>query len=160
MRSLSKFCTPTAEKLQKKLAGYLEQSINHFSILSHDKIALIQPTEELQSLLGTKGLRNYSSLFITFEFTGLKVAIGSEVENNRNISLSFQTTLSTLRYGETYFPKKSIYFFNQYKLPALLDNLHGTWQSKELLKPIDTLYQQDENHLLQEACCNGIFFKL
>ncbi|WP_249963598.1 CdaR family transcriptional regulator [Histophilus somni] len=142
---------PTAEKLQK-LAGYLEQSINHLAILSHDKIALIQPAEELQALLGTKGLQKlFPPYLLPSGLKGLKVAIGSEVENNRNISLSFQTALSTLRYGETYFPKKSIYFFNQYKLPALLDNLRSTWQSKELLKPIDTLYQQDENHLLQKT---------
>ncbi|MBN6711298.1 helix-turn-helix domain-containing protein [Haemophilus haemoglobinophilus] len=144
---------PTAEKLQQ-LVGYLEQSAKypHFAILSHNKIALIQPSNELQNLLKSKELpKLFPSHLLPSGLKGIKIAIGTEVETYKDISLSFQTALSTLNYGQTYFPKKSVYYFNQYKLPALLDNLRNSWQSKELLKPLDDLYQQDENRLLEKT---------
>ncbi|MDO5054571.1 sugar diacid recognition domain-containing protein [Pasteurella oralis] len=138
--------TTSAELLQE-LITYLQQPhfTHHLAILALDKIVLLLPQtqikhKELAKLLPeTAILHNYH------------IAVGGYFTGESKIHYSYQTALSTLEYGLQYHPKKTIYFFEQYQLPVLLQNLTRSWQAEELLKPIQKLIQQDQNHLLRKT---------
>lgn len=141
-----KICQSNSAKLQE-LVTYLNQSdsSHHIAILSLNTVAILLLEHEInqkklnQLLPPNTSLRDY------------KIAVGAKLENKFSLHLSYKTALSTLKYGQHFFPKRSIYFFEQHQLPVLLDNLADSWQAEELLKPMQGLYEQDQNAQLRKT---------
>lgn len=144
---LIKLCVSTESQLQE-LVTYLEQKhINYpFAIHSLDSIVLLWPANERYTPAALKKL-----LPPSFNTNQYKISVGGYLENESPLPLSYKTALSTMDYGLRFFPKKSIYFFEQYSLPVLLANLSDSWQASELLKPLKKLYLQDSNHYLHKT---------
>lgn len=145
-----KLLHPTTDKLQR-LVTYLEQfnSKQPLAVLSPDQVILLADTEDMRLLIEHKQLGKL--LPSDFHHQDYKIAVGAYTESLLTLQHSYQTAVSTLNYGLKNFPKKSLYFFEEHKLPVLLDNLSYSWQAKKLLAPLQMLYTQDENHTLRKT---------
>lgn len=132
---LIQLLNPNAENLQH-LVNYLEQPefAQEVAIFSLDQIVLLKPltaaTDIKQLLPEGYAAQEY------------KVAVGAYFENagNEALHLSYLSALSTLQYGLKQHPRKHYYFFEEYRLPALLGELANSWQARELLKPLLPLF--------------------
>ncbi|MFQ1048565.1 sugar diacid recognition domain-containing protein [Avibacterium paragallinarum] len=143
--TLINLCHSNQTQLQE-LVSYLQQQNVLFAIHSLDSILILLPANERQNKMLLK-------TFVPAHWSPhqYKIVVGGFLGGNERLALSYKTALSTLSYGLKFFPKKSIYFFEQYQLPVLLDDLTDSWQAKELLKPINKLYAQDTNQQLRKT---------
>lgn len=147
---LIKLLHSTPVQLQN-LVAYSEQfspKIPH-AVLSLEKIALLMPVSSIEELIQRKQLSKL--LPPDSAYQDYKISVGAYTNEHFPLHLSYQTAVTTLHYGLKFFPKKSQYFFSQYKLPVLLNHLADSWQATELLEPLQKLYQKDTHHLLQKT---------
>lgn len=143
-----KLLKPSIDSLQH-LVSYLEQPQfeQEVAILSLDQIIILQPfsifsqfDKQLKKLLP----EHYSQ-------QDYKIAIGAHLERpvHEQLHVSYRTAMSTLYYGLKRYPRKTLYAFEEYRLPVLLAGIADSWQAEELLKPLKGLFQQENAQLLK-----------
>ncbi|MDG2915958.1 sugar diacid recognition domain-containing protein [Bisgaard Taxon 10/6] len=137
----------TINKLQS-IVTYLETKYN-CAVLSLSEIAVLLPSTQCLDLLQNK--QTNKLLPPDMSYHEYKIAIGTHFTFDMTIAQSFQTALSTLNFGLRSYPKRSLYVFEQHRLPVLLDNLSATWQAEKLLEPLQALYDNDETFVLQKT---------
>lgn len=141
-----KLLHPNADSLQQ-LVGYLEQPQfeQDVAILSLDQIIILQPF----NIFAQFGKQLKKLLPKDYSQQDYKIAIGAQLEcpAGEQLHLSYRSALSTLQYGLKHYPRKTLYFFEQYRLPVLLAGIADSWQAEELLKPLKALFSE-ENALL------------
>ncbi len=141
-----KLCQSSSEQLQE-LVTYLNQPQfkHHLAILSLNTVAVLTLAQQTDIKQLDKLLPPNSPPH------SYKIAVGAHLENEFKLHFSYKTALSTLNYGQKCYPKRIFYFFEQYQLPVLLDNLTDSWQAEELLKPLQKLYHQDSSRQLRKT---------
>ena len=77
-----------------------------------------------------------------------KIVVGMFVSTLLQLDFAYQTALQTLNYVEGIHAKKGLYFFSDYKLPALFADFTHSWQGKELLTPFHILIEHEDCRLL------------
>lgn len=136
-----KLLNPNTENLQQ-LINYLEQPEfdQEVAILSLDQVIVLKTTESLVRLKSVANL-----LPMEFPKADYKIAVGAQLNLDvpQQLPLSFQSAQSTLAYGLCHHPRKTIYVFEQHRLPVLLADFAKTWQGNELLKPIMPLLNEE-----------------
>lgn len=138
--------TPNAENLQE-LVNHLESLpfLQDVVVASLDRVVILQELEQFNLL--KKQLRNLIPAH--FRLQDYKIAVGHNIDAPlaQQIHLSYRSAESALNHGQKCFPKKTIYFFEQFRLPALFDVLADTWQATELFKTLQPLYQPNQQIL-------------
>ncbi|OOF59982.1 PucR family transcriptional regulator [Rodentibacter myodis] len=143
---LIKLLQPTPESLQH-LINYLEQPEfdQEVAILSLDQVVVLKSCQISTALLSqVKAL--LPSDYIKQNY---KIAVGAtlNIPLSEQLPLSFESAQSTLAYGLKHHPRKNIYCFDEYRLPVLLSGLSASWQGRELLKPISSLFTEQNGTL-------------
>lgn len=132
------------------LINYLEQPefAQDVAILSLDQVVV------LKTLSVSTALSQQIKTLLPADYTkqDYKIAVGASLNMllSEQLPLSFQSAQSTLDYGMKHHPRKSLYHFEEYRLPVLLTDLSSSWQGKELLKPVVPLFA-DENATLYKT---------
>ena len=145
---LIKLQSSTAENLQLLLA-HLE---HHFpdiatAVVDLDKIILIYPLKSnLENLKKSKVL--FELIPHNQSIGDYKIVVGMFVSTLLQLDFAYQTALQTLNYVEGIHAKKGLYFFSDYKLPALFADFTHSWQGKELLTPFHILIEHEDCRLL------------
>ncbi|KGQ33065.1 CdaR family transcriptional regulator [Gallibacterium anatis] len=134
----------------QELINYLAQVQNeqdlHFALLSFETVVVLSANPQLKNRQYLSKLLPPNSSVHRYKF-----AVGAMRSDDVDLSFSYKTAVRTLAYGQRFFPKRNVYFFEEYKLPVLLDELLQSWQVSELLKPLQKLYQKDHSHQLQKT---------
>ncbi|MDG6881393.1 Sugar diacid regulator [Phocoenobacter uteri] len=132
---------PSVENVQQ-LVGYFESNLVNVEIAinAEKQIILLWENE-----IPTPIHHIMSPLFKKNEY---RIAVGLKNCFAKALHLSYQTALSSLRYGQKAFPRKTCYFFEEYKLPALLNNMSHSWYVDELLLPVEKLIENDTKKVL------------
>lgn len=142
----------------QELINYLVQIQNeqelHFVLLSFESVVVLSANPQVKNRQYLYKLLPPNSDTHCYKF-----AVGAMRTNDIDLSFSYKTAVSTLAYGQRFFPKRNVYFFEEYKLPVLLDELLQSWQVSELIKPIQKLYQKD-NSINYEKHYNNIFSQI
>lgn len=79
------------------------------------------------------------------------LAMGHFFPGEGGIARSYQTARTTMKVGKQRLPDSSCYYWQEMKLPVLLDDLRGGWQAAELLRPIERLKAADGNGVLTKT---------
>lgn len=143
--ALIRLSSPTAEKLQTLLA-YFEhyRSVWLTAVLGLDQIAILLP--QPYRVQHKKDLIDRLSDDLHF-----KIVVGLTVEELSEAHLSFQTACNTLAYVEEMQSKKQIFYFDDFRLPALLRHFRHSWEAKTLLSPFEKLRTEDKKQVLVKS---------
>ncbi|TXD45219.1 carbohydrate diacid regulon transcriptional regulator CdaR [Xanthomonas campestris] len=80
----------------------------------------------------------------------IRLALGQYFPQPNGLALSHQIARTTMRIGKARTPGADAFFFDDYRLPVLVDDLRQAWQAEELRKPLQALLTQDRRgQLLQ-----------
>nr|WP_280515218.1 sugar diacid recognition domain-containing protein [Uruburuella testudinis] len=142
-----------------RLVAYLEQpqfkqlvvitALNEITVLKQSDPARPLSDKNLQLLL-PESVRP----------DAFRMAAGGMFCGDDALYLAYKTARGTLDYALAHYPGQSCYFFHHYRLPVLLEAFSGTWQAKELLKPLQKLTAHKHGQMLQKTLrqyflCNG-----
>lgn len=84
----------------------------------------------------------------------IRLALGQYFPQPNGLALSHQIARTTMRIGKARTPGADAFFFDDYRLPVLVDDLRQAWQAEELRKPLQALLTQDRRgQLLQTLSC-------
>ncbi|MCS3847927.1 sugar diacid utilization regulator [Xanthomonas campestris] len=84
----------------------------------------------------------------------IRLALGQYFPQPNGLALSHQIARTTMRIGKARTPDADAFFFDDYRLPVLVDDLRQAWQAEELRKPLQALLTQDRRgQLLQTLSC-------
>ncbi|MEA9596713.1 helix-turn-helix domain-containing protein [Xanthomonas campestris pv. campestris] len=84
----------------------------------------------------------------------IRLALGQYFPQPNGLALSHQIARTTMRIGKARTPGADAFFFDDYRLPVLVDDLRQAWQAEELRKPLQALLTQDRrSQLLQTLSC-------
>lgn len=86
-------------------------------------------------------LRKNSSLHV-------RLALGNFFAGEGGIARSYCTARSTMKVGKQRMPDASCYYWQDIRLPVLLDGLRDGWQAQELLQPLQRLRKLDSHGVL------------
>ncbi len=78
----------------------------------------------------------------------VRFALGNYFPGEGSEARSYCTAQTTMKVGKQRMPEEHCYYWQDIKLPVLLDGLHGGWQAAELLRPIQRLRSLDSNGVL------------
>ncbi|MBD3964281.1 carbohydrate diacid regulon transcriptional regulator CdaR [Xanthomonas citri pv. citri] len=87
----------------------------------------------------------------------IRLALGQYFPQSNGLALSHQiarTTMrigkarTTMRIGKARTPHADAFFYDDYRLPVLVDDLRQAWQAEELRKPLQALLAQDRRSQL------------
>lgn len=81
----------------------------------------------------------------------LRIALGNYFSGDGSIARSYRTACTTLQIGKLYYPEQRSYNYQDLMLPVLLDSLRGSWQTSELVRPMQRLKVMDSNGLLRRT---------
>ena len=81
----------------------------------------------------------------------LRIALGNYFSGDGSIARSYRTACTTLQIGKLYYPEQRSYNYQDLMLPVLLDSLRGSWQTSELVRPMQRLKVMDTNGLLRRT---------
>ncbi|MDH2997560.1 hypothetical protein A1D22_07475 [Pasteurellaceae bacterium LFhippo2] len=144
-----KLMRATQDNLHQLLA-HLEQ--NHPSlataVIDLDKIILLHPIEQ-HNEFKPKALSRY--LPNSMANTDYRIVIGHKVANLHELPFSYQTALHCLQYIELIHSKKQTISFDDFRVPALLSDFLKSWQGKEMISPLSSLWKQDEKGILRKT---------
>ncbi|PJG85666.1 CdaR family transcriptional regulator [Conservatibacter flavescens] len=134
---------PTSERLQALLL-HLEQRQQNLAlaVVDLDKIGVLLSVNELDYLRKTERLRDF--LPKDWLKNTVKIAVGAEVNSLQEAHFSYQSALHTLIYAMQSHRKKSILFFEDYLLPALLTDFAQSWQGKKLLTAVQKIQEHQD----------------
>ena len=75
----------------------------------------------------------------------IRLALGQYFPQPNGLALSHQIARTTMRIGKARTPGADAFFFDDYRLPVLVDDLRQAWQAEELCKPLQALLAQDRH---------------
>ncbi|WP_085445502.1 sugar diacid recognition domain-containing protein [Escherichia coli] len=78
----------------------------------------------------------------------VRLALGNFFAGEGGIARSYCTARSTMRVGKRCMPDVFCYYWQDIRLPVLLDGLRDGWQAQELLRPLRCLRMQDPHGVL------------
>ncbi|WDJ98170.1 helix-turn-helix domain-containing protein [Xanthomonas campestris pv. incanae] len=81
----------------------------------------------------------------------IRLALGQYFPQPNGLALSHQIARTTMRIGKARTPGADAFFFDDYRLPVLVDDLRQAWQAEELRKAL--LTQDRRSQLLQTLSC-------
>ena len=81
----------------------------------------------------------------------IRIALGNYFSGDGSIARSYRTACTTLQIGKLYYPEQRSYNYQALMLPVLLDSLRGSWQTSELVRPMQRLKVMDTNGLLRRT---------
>ncbi|WP_033486295.1 helix-turn-helix domain-containing protein, partial [Xanthomonas phaseoli] len=73
----------------------------------------------------------------------IRLALGQYFPQSNGLALSHQIARTTMRIGKARTPQADAFFYDDYRLPVLVDDLRQAWQAEELRKPLQALLAQD-----------------
>ncbi len=78
----------------------------------------------------------------------IRLALGQYFPQSNGLALSHQIARTTMRIGKARTPHADAFFYDDYRLPVLVDDLRQAWQAEELRKPLQALLAQDRRSQL------------
>lgn len=78
----------------------------------------------------------------------IRLALGQYFPQANGLALSHQIARTTMRIGKARTPHADAFFYDDYRLPVLVDDLRQAWQADELRKPLQALLAQDRRSQL------------
>lgn len=78
----------------------------------------------------------------------VRLALGNFFSGEGGVARSYCTARSTMKVGKQRMPDAPCYYWQDIRLPVLLDGLRDGWQALELLRPVQRLRQLDSHGVL------------
>lgn len=78
----------------------------------------------------------------------IRLALGQYFPQPTGLALSHQVARTTMRIGKARAPQADAFFYDDYRLPVLVDDLRQAWQADELRKPLQALLAQERRSQL------------
>ncbi|RYE86707.1 MAG: carbohydrate diacid regulon transcriptional regulator CdaR, partial [Oxalobacteraceae bacterium] len=73
----------------------------------------------------------------------IRLALGQYFPQPNRLALSHRIARTTMRIGKARAPQADAFFYDDHRLPVLVDDLRQAWQADELRKPLQALLAQD-----------------
>jgi len=130
-----------------ELLEYPERN-NLIAVLSLNKVVVLTPYNHGKQNRGNKENQYVNRLIKKLEQNGIynvSIALGKYFPGVENLTLSFQSALQVMAYGQQYLPNQNTYLFNDVRLPVLLSPLSNTWQGTQLCAPYSQLLEEDKS---------------
>ncbi|MFC0321981.1 sugar diacid recognition domain-containing protein [Gallibacterium melopsittaci] len=138
-----------------KLQEGNEENIQHLFIYLEQyypsKMTVITALNQIAILQAIPTNQNFSlpTQFVNRLPVKAKIAIGGIFSGKQALYYAYSTAFSTLEYGIKKSPNKALYLFEDYKLPALLEQYFDSWQCQELLRPLQVLTEDKYTNLVK-----------
>ncbi|WP_297199589.1 sugar diacid recognition domain-containing protein [uncultured Pluralibacter sp.] len=81
----------------------------------------------------------------------LHLALGNFFPGEGGVMRSYQTARTTIKVGKQRMPDMRCYYYQDIKLPVLLDSLRAGWQAEELTRPLAQLKASDGNGIFRKT---------
>lgn len=86
----------------------------------------------------------------------IRLALVQYFPQSNGLALSHQIARTTMRIGKARAPHVDAFFYDNYRLPLLADDLRQAWQAEQLRKPLQALLAQDRRGQLLKTCRSGL----
>lgn len=81
----------------------------------------------------------------------VRLALGNYFAGAGGVERSYRTAKATMKVGKQRMPDVHCYYYQDSKLPVLLDSLSDGWQAAELVSPLKRLTSMDENGVYRKT---------